>query len=151
MKPIGRIRTSFKDKGATPIQGRSAPQAIGRVEIRREFAAGLKDIEGFSHIYLIYHLHKAGKVQLIRPTFLDDTPHGVFASRHPCRPNGIGITIVRLRKRQGNTLIVSGVDMLDRTPLLDVKPYIRRFDSIPSASEGWIAGLKMRRKPKGRE
>ncbi len=150
-KRIGVIRTPFKKKQSAPIQGNCVPQAIGRVEVLKKYADGLKDIDSFSHIYLIYHFHKAGDVQLVRPTFLDDTPHGVFASRHPCRPNGIGITIGERRKRAGNTLIVSGVDMRDKTPLLDIKPYIPRFDRVTGASDGWVANVKMRRKPEGRE
>jgi tRNA-Thr(GGU) m(6)t(6)A37 methyltransferase TsaA len=150
-KHIGVIRTPFKNKQSAPIQGNCVPKAIGRVKVLKKYADGLKDIDSFSHIYLFYHFHKAGDVQLVRPTFLDDTPHGVFASRHPCRPNGIGFSIVKLRKRMGNTLIVSGVDMLDKTPLLDIKPYIPRFDFVAGASGGWVSNVKMRRKPEGRE
>ena len=151
LKSIGVIRTPFKKKESAPIQRKFAPNAVGRVEVLGRYVDGLKDIETFSHLYLIYHFHKAGDVQLVRPTFLDDAPHGVFASRHPCRPNGIGITIVKLKKRAGNTLIVSGVDMLDKTPLLDIKPYIPRFDRVTGASNGWVANKKMRHKPAGRE
>ena len=102
-------------------------------------------------IYLIYRFDRAGEIRMVRPTFLDDTPHGIYASRHPCRPNGIGLSIVRLLKHDGRFLTVSGVDMLDGTPLLDIKPYVPRFDAIPSASEGWTAGTAFREKPPGRE
>lgn len=111
----------------------------------------MKDIETFSHIMLLYQFDRAGKAKLVRPTFLDDEPHGVFASRHPCRPNSIGITIVRLLKRKKNILEVSGIDVLDKTPLIDIKPYVPRFDAHPEATEGWIAGTKERSKPPGRE
>lgn len=89
----------------------------------------------FSHIYLLYQFDRAGEIQLIRPPFLDDEAHGLFATRHPCRPNGIGLSIVRLIRRDKNILEIEGVDVLDRTPLLDIKPYIPRFDAIPSATE----------------
>lgn len=123
----------------------------GRVEVYPEFAEGLKDIEGFSCIYLFYVFDRSGAVELVRPTFLDDTPHGVFASRHPGRPNGIGITIVRLIRRDGPVLHVRGIDTLDGTPIIDIKPYIPRFDCFPDATEGWSQGKEERPKPKGRE
>lgn len=116
-----------------------------------QFAAGLKDIETFTHIYLLYQFDRAGAVELIRPTFLDDEPHGVFATRHPCRPNGIGMTIVKVIRREHNVLVVEGIDVLDETPLLDIKPYIARFDRISDASNGWLENKKWRPKPKGRE
>ena len=87
----------------------------------------------------------------MRPTFLDDEPHGIFASRHPCRPNGLGITVVKLLKRTDNLLEVSGIDVLDKTPLIDLKPYVKRFDCFPEADEGWVALKKERPKPSGRE
>ena len=99
----------------------------------------------------MYYFDRAGEVKLVRKPFLDDTPHGLFAMRHPCRPNGIGLTIVRLLGREENTLRVAGVDMLDQTPLLDIKPYIPKFDSIGSASNGWLAGREQRGKPRDRE
>jgi tRNA-Thr(GGU) m(6)t(6)A37 methyltransferase TsaA len=111
----------------------------------------LKDIEGFSHIYLFYFFDRAGRVELIRPTFLDDEPHGIFATRHPCRPNGIGMSIVRLLGRRKNVLTVEGIDVLDNTPLLDIKPYVPKFDAIAEASEGWTSGKNWRPKPGGRE
>jgi tRNA (adenine37-N6)-methyltransferase len=116
-----------------------------------EYGEGLKDIEDFSHLFLIYAFDRAGSVRLVRPTFLDDTPHGIFATRHPCRPNGIGLTVVRLLRRHGNCLYISGIDVLDKTPLLDIKPYIPKFDAFPEASEGWFEGKKERPKPEGRE
>jgi tRNA-Thr(GGU) m(6)t(6)A37 methyltransferase TsaA len=150
-KAIGLIHTCFSAKEEAPIQGVFQPDAEGTVEIFREFAEGLKDIELFSHIILIYHFDRAGEVQLVRPPFLDDEHHGIFAIRHPCRPNGIGISVVRLLRREGNILLVKGADVLDGTPLLDIKPYVPRFDSFPEASEGWFAGKEKRNKPPGRE
>lgn len=150
-KPIGIIHSPFAVRDETPIQGAFQPDVRGSVEVFEEYVEGLKDIEGFSRIYLIYFFDRSGDVKLVRPTFLDDEPHGVFASRHPCRPNGIGLTVVRLLKCQGNRLEVAGIDVLDGTPLLDIKPYIPRFDCYPEASEGWIAGKDGRSKPEGRE
>lgn len=151
LQPIGRILTPFGSKEDCPIQPAYAAEAEGVVELLPEYAAGLKDIESFSHIYLIYLFDRAGEVMMVRPTFLDDEPHGIYASRHPCRPNGIGMSIVRLRERQDSVLIVQGVDMLDGTPLLDIKPYVPRFDHIDAASGGWTEGKSWRPKPDGRE
>ena len=149
--PIGVIRTPFRAKNGCPIQPLYAGDALGMVEVFEEFSAGLKDIELFTHIFLIYAFDRAGAVELVRPTFLDDEPHGVFASRHPCRPNGIGLSVVELVERSGCALTVRGIDVLDETPLLDIKPYIHRFDAIDDANDGWVAGLELRDKPAGRE
>jgi len=151
IKPIGIIHTSHNTKEETPVQGVFQSDAAGTVEVFPEFAEGLKDIELFSHIVLLYHFDRAGKVELVRKPFLDDNPHGIFATRHPCRPNGLGISTVRLLGREGNFLRVSGIDVLDGTPLIDLKPYIPRFDSFPDAAEGWFAGKENRKKPAGRE
>jgi tRNA-Thr(GGU) m(6)t(6)A37 methyltransferase TsaA len=151
INPIGNIHSPFATKESCPIQPIYASGAVGRVEVFKEFAAGLKDVETFSHIYLLYLLDRAGKIELVRETFLDDAPHGIYASRHPCRPNGIGMSIVKLIKRENNILTVEGIDVLDQTPLIDIKPYVPRFDSIESASEGWIAGKQWRAKPRGKE
>jgi tRNA-Thr(GGU) m(6)t(6)A37 methyltransferase TsaA len=151
LTPIGKIKTPFSSKEECPIQPLYASGAEGEVALYQPFDQGLKDIAGFSHIFLIYGFDRAGEIQMVRPTFLDDTPHGIYASRHPCRPNGIGLSIVRLLKQDGRFLTVSGVDMLDGTPLLDIKPYISKFDAFPEASEGWTVGREFREKPPGRE
>jgi tRNA (adenine37-N6)-methyltransferase len=151
MEPIGVIYTPYQAKDECPIQPLYAAQAIGRVEVFEKYAAGLKDIESFSHIYLLYEFDRAGEVELIRPTFLDDEAHGIFATRHPCRPSGIGISIVKLNKREKNILTVEGIDVLNKTPLLDIKPYIPRFDCCETATEGWTANKPWRPKPEGRE
>ncbi|MBU3949675.1 MAG: tRNA (N6-threonylcarbamoyladenosine(37)-N6)-methyltransferase TrmO [Proteobacteria bacterium] len=151
LQPIGHIFTQYRTKEECPIQPVYSSEAKGRIEVIEEYAAGLKDIETFSHIYLLYLFDRAGEIRLIRPTFLDDEPHGIYASRHPCRPNGIGMSIVRLEERQNNILIVSGADVLDGTPLLDIKPYIPRFDIIKSASNGWVGDRPLRPKPINRE
>jgi tRNA-Thr(GGU) m(6)t(6)A37 methyltransferase TsaA len=151
IEPIGIIHTPYREKDECPIQPLYASDSIGRVEVFEKYAAGLKDVEMFSHIYILYLFDRAAEIELIRQTFLDDKYHGIFATRHPARPNGIGISIVTLKERKQNILVVGGVDMLDMTPLLDIKPYIPRFDRIETASEGWTKDKQWRPKPKGRE
>jgi len=148
---IGIIHSPFSTKEACPIQPLYSSEAVGRVEVFKEYEAGLKDIETFSHIYLLYLFDRAEGIELVRTTFLDDELHGIYATRHPCRPNGIGMSIVKLINRDDNILVVAGVDMLDKTPLLDIKPYIPKYDAIDSASEGWTAGKRWRPKPDERE
>ena len=151
IKQIGTIHSPYKTKEDCPIQGRVKPEGKGKVVIFEEYIEALETIETFSHIMLFFILDRSGEVKLSRPTFLDDSPHGVFASRHPCRPNGIGFSIVKLDRRDKNILYVSGLDMLDNTPLIDIKPYIPRFDCFPDANEGWLEEKELRSKPKGRE
>jgi tRNA-Thr(GGU) m(6)t(6)A37 methyltransferase TsaA len=136
MCPIGVIHTPFTDKTQTPIQS-TRSQAIGRLEVFPKFTDGLQDLEGFSHIILLYVFHcSSGYTLLVKP-FLDDTLRGLFASRYPCRPNPIGLSVVRLRQRQENILEIEGVDMLDGTPLLDIKPYVPEFDVRNETRTGW--------------
>jgi tRNA-Thr(GGU) m(6)t(6)A37 methyltransferase TsaA len=137
---IGSIRTPFLRPEDCPIQPVFS-EAVGRVEVAPEYAGGLDDIEGFTHVHLIHHLHLAKAVRLRVTPFLQDEERGVFATRAPCRPNAIGMSIVRLARREGRVLHVEGVDMVDGTPLLDVKPYCPRFDSHPGASSGWFAAV----------
>ena len=136
LTPIGLIHTPFHTPAETPIQP-SRSDAEGWVEVLPEFTEGLKDIEAFSHLYLIYHLHRAEPVHLSVEPFLDDQKHGVFATRHPFRPNHIGISVVRLISRQENRLLVLGVDMFDQSPLLDIKPYVADFDHREQVRSGW--------------
>ena len=151
VKQIGIIRSPYRTKEECPIQGSVKPEGKGQVEVFLEYEEALETIETFSHIILFYIFDKAEKLRLSGPTFLDDMPHGVFASRHPCRPNRIGISIVKLEKRNKNILKVSGIDVLDNTPLIDIKPYIPRFDHFDSANNGWIETKKLREKPPNRE
>ncbi len=136
-KPIGVIRSEHDTAEKTPIQSTYAKGCKGRVEIFPEFAEGLQDLDGFSHVYLIYHFHQSRLVRLkVRP-FLQDVERGVFATRAPCRPNAIGLSVVELVSRDGNVLHVDRVDILDGTPLLDIKPYTARFDRIETTRSGW--------------
>ena len=151
LNPIGVIHSPYKTKESCPIQGTYSPEGKGTIEVFSEYSEGLLDIETFSHIILLYQFDRVGEIKLVRPTFLDDEPHGVFASRHPCRPNGLGISVVRLLRRLENILEVEGIDILDQTPLIDIKPYIPRFDCFPEANEGWVATKQWRPKPTGRE
>lgn len=138
MRPIGMIHSPFTDKDQTPIQA-SRSQTVGFVEVFPEFSDGLTDIEDFSHIYLLHAFHEASGYALrVRP-FLDDREHGIFATRYPQRPNPLGLSIVHLISRQENKLTVEGVDVLDGTPLLDIKPYVPDFDLRTEVRTGWYA------------
>ena len=136
-RPIGIIHSGHTEPEKTPIQPVFASGCNGSVEIFPEFADGLTDIEGFSHIYLIFHFHKTSRLRLTVKPFLQDIERGLFATRAPTRPNPIGLSIVELKTRKGNILLLDGVDILDGTPLLDIKPYIARFDSIETTRNGW--------------
>jgi tRNA-Thr(GGU) m(6)t(6)A37 methyltransferase TsaA len=136
MRSIGVIHSPFTEKQETPIQA-SRSQAIGTVDVSPEFAGGLRDIEGFSHIILIYAFHDSSGYSLLVRPFLDDREHGVFATRYPYRPNPIGLSIVKLLLRQEHTLTIEGVDVLDGTPLLDIKPYVLEFDLRTDTRAGW--------------
>jgi len=134
---IGIIRSKHTRPEKTPIQPVYSEGCQGRVEVFPEFAAGLRDLEGFSHLYLIYHFDRANPPQLIVKPFLQDEQRGVFATRAPCRPNPIGLSVVKLLRRQGNVLHLENVDVLDGTPLLDIKPYTAKFDCIAGTRNGW--------------
>ncbi len=136
MHPIGVIHTPFIDKAQTPIQP-TRSQAVGRVEVDPEFAEGLQDLEAFSHLILLYVFHLSTDYSLLVKPFLDNQLHGLFATRYPARPNPIGLSVVRLLARRGNQLEIEGVDMLDGTPLLDIKPYMPEFDARVETRTGW--------------
>lgn len=139
-KSIGIIHSPFKHPKGMPIQPTGAKGVAGTVEILPEYRAGLKDIEGFSHIILIYHFHLSEGYSLeVRP-YMDENTHGVFATRIPGRPNSIGISVVRLVKVEGCTLRIQDVDVLDGTPLLDIKPYVPDFDVRKTEQTGWLSG-----------
>jgi len=134
---IGVIHTRFIDSKNTPIQGVFARAAQGEVELFPEYTDGLKDLDSFSHIILIYHFHLSNGFSLILKPFLEDEEHGIFSIRHYNRPNPIGFSIVKLNKVAGNILHVSEVDILDGTPLLDIKPLVPLFDDRPNIKGGW--------------
>ncbi len=138
--PIGMIHSPFTDPKGMPIQPRGGVNVLGSVEIFEQFQEGLADLEDFSHLILIYHFHQSKGYSLTVTPFLDEHPHGLFATRAPRRPNPIGLSIVKLMQRKGNQLEVAGIDILDQTPLVDIKPYVPHFDSHPQAKSGWLTG-----------
>ncbi|HKL97418.1 MAG TPA: tRNA (N6-threonylcarbamoyladenosine(37)-N6)-methyltransferase TrmO [Methanocorpusculum sp.] len=137
---IGCIHSPHQDLAGMPIQPPAAKQFSGTIEIYPEFLDGLKDIEGFTRLMLIYHLHKSAGCNLTVKPFLDTQSHGVFATRVPKRPNAIGFSVVRLLKREGDLLHIGDVDILDGTPLLDIKPYVPAFDAYQNERYGWFEG-----------
>jgi len=137
-KPIGIIRTPFKKPLGTPIQPSAGKGIEGIVELFPEYTEGLKDLEGFSHIILIYHFHLVKRTLLKVTPYMDDELRGIFATRAPPRPNPIGISITRLVKIQGNKIYVKDIDIVDGTPLLDIKPYVPEFDVKENVKIGWL-------------
>ncbi|MBW1740611.1 MAG: tRNA (N6-threonylcarbamoyladenosine(37)-N6)-methyltransferase TrmO [Deltaproteobacteria bacterium] len=137
-KPIGVIHSPYKQPQGTPIQPAGAKGINGEVEVFPEYAAGLKDVEGFSYIILIYHFHLSKKASLTVKPYMDSEVHGVFAIRGPSRPNPIGISVVRLVRIQDNILHIQDVDIVDGTPLLDIKPYVPDFDVREAKKIGWL-------------
>ena len=144
-KPIGVIHSDYKKPERVPIQGTLSKDSKGWVEIFPEYQAGLTDLDGFSHIFLIFHFHLSKGYSLFAKPFLDDQERGVFSIRAPKRPNPIGLSVVGLEKIMDNKLYVNGVDIIDNTPLLDIKPYISRIDSRTNTTDGWI-GKKLENK-----
>jgi tRNA (adenine37-N6)-methyltransferase len=138
-QPIGIIHTPFENIGGMPIQPHGAATTEGVIELEPDLLPGLIDIEGFSHLILIYHLHKVKGHKLYVVPFMDDKPHGIFATRAPVRPNPIGMSIVKLLKVEENLIYFEGADMLDSTPLLDIKPFFTQFDNRPEAVSGWLS------------
>ena len=143
-RSIGVLHTPFEEPAGMPIQPTGAAGVRGRAEIYPEFAEGLQDLEGFSHLILLYHFDRADTVRLQVTPFLDSESHGVFATRAPTRPNPIGLSVVRLLQREGRVLHLERVDMLDGTPLLDVKPYIPEFDTGGDVRLGWLEAARGR-------
>jgi tRNA-Thr(GGU) m(6)t(6)A37 methyltransferase TsaA len=136
--PIGVIHTPFTDLAEMPIQPTGAASAPGTAEVFSPYAVGLTDLGGFSHVILIYHLHGAAREDLLVTPFLGSRPHGIFATRAPTRPNPIGLSIVELLGIEGNLLHLGNLDILDGTPLLDIKPYVPQFDAPLNARSGWL-------------
>jgi tRNA (adenine37-N6)-methyltransferase len=142
--PIGIIYSPFKELHGMPIQPVGARGVKGTIKLEKEYETGLKDLDGFSHILLIYHFHLCNGHSLEVKPFLDKVKRGIFATRAPKRPNPIGISVVRLEKIEGSTLQISNVDVVDGTPLLDIKPYIPHFDMVKgeNISIGWFKDKK---------
>ncbi len=141
-QPIGIIHTPFNEKSNTPIQPASAIGVEGKIEVFSEFADGLKDIDGFSHLIIVYHFHLSEGFNLEVKPFLDEETHGVFATRAPKRPNGIGISVVKLKKAEGSTLHIENVDVINETPLLDIKPFVPDFSINDDVKIGWLSKHK---------
>ena len=144
-EPIGYVRSPYTDTAAIPKGPDARHDVEGLLDIRPELEAGLADIDGFSHLYVIWVFHRSEGTDLVAHPPSDDRPHGVFATRSPQRPNPIGLTVVRLLDRNGARLRVHGIDMLDGTPILDLKPYL---SSVPSAEirRGWLDEAEARRR-----
>ena len=139
--PIGTIHSPFHDIAGMPIQPNGARGVTGTVEILPRYREGLRDLDGFERIILIYPLHKCTDHHLTVKPFLDTTPRGIFATRSPKRPNAIGLSVVRLTGVKGTSLAIEDVDVLDGTPLLDIKPYVPTFDAYPASRCGWLEAV----------
>ena len=149
-KPIGVIHSPFKEPKGTPIQPKGGEGIAGTVEVFPEYAEGLKDVDGFSHIILIYHFHLSKSASLLAKPYMDDQAHGVFAMRGPSRPNPIGISVARLVRVEGNILHIQDLDIVDGTPLLDIKPYVPEFDVREAGKIGWLA-KRVHRLPRSKD
>jgi tRNA-Thr(GGU) m(6)t(6)A37 methyltransferase TsaA len=138
-KPIGIIHSPFTDIEGMPIQPSAAKGIRGQIVINEDYIEGLADLEGFSHIYLLYHLHLSNSYNLKVKPFLDDQNRGVFATRAPKRPNPIGLSVVKLINIEVNILEIENVDIIDGTPLLDIKPYVPEMDAVNDYRMGWLS------------
>ena len=138
LRPIGTIESPFQDPAGMPIQPTGAAEVLGRVVVYPALAEGLDDLDGFSHIILVYHFHRSSGFALRVTPFMDTTARGLFATRAPRRPNPLGLSVVRLLKREGNVLHVKGIDVLNGTPLLDIKPFVPDFDAPAAERTGWL-------------
>ncbi|WP_415712980.1 tRNA (N6-threonylcarbamoyladenosine(37)-N6)-methyltransferase TrmO [Maridesulfovibrio sp.] len=136
--PIGYIRSPFETPEGMPIQPSGAEDVAGKIELHDALKEGLQDLEGFSHIILLYHFHKNEGYHLKVKPFMDTEERGLFSTRAPRRPNMIGMSTVELLSIEGNVLHIRGVDVLDKTPLIDIKPYVKEFDAVPADRFGWL-------------
>ena len=141
MKPIGIIHSPYKEIENMPIQSVGAKDVKGYIEIYSDYVPGLKDLNGFSHIYAIYKFHKNKDYSLLVKPFLDNTDRGLFSTRAPKRPNQIGLSIFKIESIDNEKIYVSGIDVLDQTPLLDIKPYVSKFDVINDSKNGWLENV----------
>ena len=138
MCPIGTIHSPYKKPKNIPIQGRFKDDVEAYIELKEKYVEGLKDLDKFSHCILIYCFHKSEKVNIIGKPFLEDSNHGIFAIRSPHRPNHIGLSVVKIKRIHKNKLYFTEVDIIDRTPLLDIKPFVKYFDNRENVSSGWL-------------
>ena len=136
--PIGVIHSSYKEAKDIPIQGRFKDNVEAYIELREKYVKGLKDLDKFSHAIILYYFHMSDRETIEGKPYLEDYKHGIFAIRSPHRPNHIGLSIVRIKRIQDNKLYFTQVDMIDGTPVLDIKPYVRFFDNIENAISGWL-------------
>jgi tRNA-Thr(GGU) m(6)t(6)A37 methyltransferase TsaA len=136
--PIGILKTPYESKSGIPIQGIFDPASDGKAEIFEEYEEGLTDIEGFSHLIIIYVFHLSEGYDLVCKPYMEEKLHGVFSVRAPKRPNPIGFSVVKLKKRKGRILYLSELDMLDNTPILDIKPFVPKFDHRTGVRVGWM-------------
>lgn len=143
-RPIGFIHTPFKEPSGTPIQSSRGRGVRGNVEVFPEYSDGLADLEGFSHVVLLYHFDRVRGFELRVTPYLDTVERGLFATRAPRRPNPIGLSLVRLVGIEGRVLTIEDVDILDGTPLLDLKPYVPEFDHREATRQGWLESLRQR-------
>ena len=138
MNPIGVIRSPYKDAKGMPIQGAFKPEVEACVELKAEYSKGLAGLEGFSHAIILYYFHKSNTEQIQGRPFLEDNKHGIFAIRSPHRPNHIGLSVVKISRIEGNKLYFREVDVIDGTPVLDIKPYVKYFDVRDNVVSGWV-------------
>ena len=138
-EPIGVIRTAFESPDGMPIQPVGEAAVEGTVELKKEYADGLQDLDGFTHCILLYHFHESDDAASLEvEPFLDDEQRGVFATRAPQRPNPIGLSVVRIESIEDETVTITGIDVVDQTPLLDIKPFVPEFDVPSDVDTGWL-------------
>jgi tRNA-Thr(GGU) m(6)t(6)A37 methyltransferase TsaA len=138
MRPIGVIHSPYQETRNMPIQGTFDNGVEAWLELKQEYAAGLKDLDGFSHAIIIYYFHRSPREETTGRPFLEEQRHGIFAIRSPHRPNHIGLSVIKIKRIEGNRLYFTEVDVLDGTPLLDIKPYVSYFDSRENVISGWL-------------
>jgi tRNA-Thr(GGU) m(6)t(6)A37 methyltransferase TsaA len=145
IQPIGIIKTDFNNKSGIPIQAKLGRNYFGIIELDKKYEEGLKDLEGFSHIHLIIHLNRHTDYELTVIPYMDNTPHGIFATRAPKHPNLLGLSLVEIVSIKENIITFKGVDILNNTPLIDIKPYYHDFDSVENSKSGWLDSITNRR------
>ncbi len=138
MHPIGIIHSPYKQNKDIPIQGVFKPDVEACIELEDKYASGLRDLDGFSHALILYYFHKSQREEIEGRPFLEQDKHGIFAIRSPHRPNHIGLSIVKIKKIEANKIYFTEVDVLDGTPVLDIKPYVKYFDSRDNVKSGWL-------------